>query len=224
MRNDIEVVWLSWWPRELIERLNQQLDVDFRMLPLENRPGASKQHSLRIELLRANRERVVWLDDEEAIIDDSLAELTDLLVLQPDSSVGLTPLYLDSVVAHFEGANEARLIDALTQEESWRWTERVRSGHNYARRTPRRFDNRGTLMRQTFLDELAWIAQRVAVKPNADSSYGTRDGVRLEPWQFEHAVQLWAEHGLAIEVCALSGKPGEIQVVVPRWGGEDDGE
>lgn len=210
-RDDTEVVWLSWWPRELIEHLNQQLDVDFRMLPLESRAGASKRHSLRIELLRANRERVVWLDDDEAVIDDSFAELADLLVLQPDSSVGLTPLYLDSVIAYLDGTDEAQLIHDLVEAEFWRWTERLKPKHCYSRRPATRFDNRGTLMREAFLEELAAIAQSAEVRPIANDTYGTRNGVRLDPWQLEDAVRMWAEQGLAIEFRPLLGSLARLR-------------
>jgi len=224
LSDDTEVVWLSWWPRDRIARLNQQLDLDFRILPLGNQPGGGKRHPLRIELLRANRERVAWLDDDEAAIDEALTELADLLVLQPDFSVGLTPLYLDSVVAYLDGADEAQLIAELVEAESWRWTDRVKPKHSYSRRTPTRFDKRGAEMRKAFLDELAAVAQRAEVKPRADESYGTRDGVRIDPWQLEDAVHAWAEHGLAIEFRPLSGRPGEIQLVGPQWEGADDGE
>lgn len=223
-RDDTEVVWLSWWPRELIERLNAQLDVEFRILPLGSRPSGSKVRALCIELLRANRQRVVWLDDDEATTGASLEPLADLLALQPAFFVGLSPLYMETVAAYLDGADEDHLIHALVNAEAWRWTERIKPRHSYSRREATPFDNRGSLMREAFLDELIFAIQRAHVRPNADSSYGTRDGVRLDPWQFEHAVQFWVEHGLAIEFHPLAGKPGEIQVDVPRWGGEDDGE
>src|SRR5690606_548984 len=96
-RGDTAAVWLSWWPREKIEQLNRELGVGFRILSLENRPRPGKRHALRIELLRANRERVVWLDDEEATTDATLDPLAYLLTLQPDFFVGLTPLYMETV-------------------------------------------------------------------------------------------------------------------------------
>lgn len=224
LRDDIEVVWLSWWSRHQVAQLNRSLGVDFRILPITDIRQGGKRHSLRIELLRANRERVVWLDDDEASTDEQLAALADVLTLEPDFLTGLTPLYLEAVVAYLDGADEADLIAQLVDAESWRWGERLKPRHSYSRREQTRFDNRGALMRKVFLDELAAIAQRAEVRPNADESYGTREGVRLDPWEFEHAMQLWAEHGLAIEFHPLSGKPGELQVVVPRWGGVEDAE
>lgn len=221
-REDTEVVWLSWWPREEIERLNAHLNLDFRILPLENRPGGGKRHSLRIELLRANRERVVWLDDDEAIINDNLQSLADVLVLQPDFLVGLTPLYIEALSAYLDGSDEAGLIERLVRAEPWRWTEHIRPRHSYSRRPETRFDNRGTLMREVFLDEVASVARRACILPRADESYGTRDGVRIDPWQLEHAVRLWGEQGLQIEFHPLSGRPGEMQVHVPSADGEGD--
>ncbi|MDQ4214070.1 HAD domain-containing protein [Microbacterium sp. ASV81] len=223
-RDDTEVVWLSWWSRHQVAQLNRSLDVDFRTLPVTDDRHGGKRRSLKIELLRANRERVVWLDDDEASADEQLAALSDMLTLEPDFLTGLTPLYLEAVVAYLGGADEADLIAHLVNAESWRWSDRVKPRHNYSRRMPTMFDNRGALMRKAFLEELAEIAQRAEVKPKTDESYGRRNGVRLDPWQFEYAAQLWAESGLAIEFRPLSGKPGEIQVVTPRRGGLGDGE
>ncbi|MFF7292015.1 HAD domain-containing protein [Microbacterium sp. NPDC008134] len=221
-REDTEVVWLSWWPRDLIERINAQLDLEFRILPLGNTCGCGKVRSLRIELLRANRQRVVWLDDDEATADASLTPLADLLALQPDFFVGLTPLYIETVGAYLDGSDEAELIDDLVSAEAWRWNDRTRSMHSYSRREEPHFDNRGTLMREAFLAELASVVQRGHVRPNADESYGKRDGVHLEPWQLEHAVRLWAEHGLRIELVPLTGRPGEILLHVPEPEGIED--
>lgn len=218
LRDDAEVVWLSWWSRHQIAQLNQSLDVDFRILPIADEGRGGKRHSLRIELLRANRERVVWLDDDEARTDDQLAPLADMLMLEPDFLTGLTPYYLEAAVAYLDGADETELIAHLVDVESWRWSERVKPRHSFSRRGETLFDDRGALMRQAFLEELASVAQRAQVWPRADKSYGTRDGVSIEPWQFEHAVHLWAEYGLAVEFRPLSGRPGEIRLHVQ----EDD--
>lgn len=221
-REDIEVVWLSWWPRDRIKDLNTQLNLEFRILSLENRAGGGKLRSLCIELLRANRQRVVWLDDDEATADTSLIPLADLLALQPDFFVGLTPLYIETVGAYLDGSDEAELIDDLVSAEAWRWNDRTRPMHSYSRREETHFDNRGALMREAFLAQLAAVAQRGRVQPNADESYGTRDGVHLEPWQLEHGVRLWAEHGLRIELVPLTGRPGEIHLHVPEPEGIED--
>ncbi|MGH8953701.1 MAG: hypothetical protein ACRDVF_01675 [Microbacterium sp.] len=221
-REDTEVAWLSWWPREQIERLNAHLGLEFRILPLENRPGGGKAQSLRIELLRANRQRVVWLDDDEATTDPTLDPLADLLALRPDFLIGLTPLYVETANAYLNGADEAGLIERLVKAEPWRWTERIGPRHRHSRRPETRFDNRGTLMREAFLDELASVARRAHIHPKADESYGTRDGVRIDPWQLERAVQLWIEHGLQLELHPLSRRPGEIQLHVPLTEGDDD--
>ena len=215
-RGDTEVVWLSWWPRRQVERLNRALGLAFRILPMEERREEGKWASLRVELLRADREKVVWLDDEGGV-DTDLAALADLLVIQPDFLVGLTPMHIWAVIAFLDGADGRELVGAILEREQWRTDDRWRPKHGYMSRAdvPARSDP-GFAFRRVFLDELTTLLKRAQIRVSGSGEYGKRDGARIEPSQLEDAVRLWVEHGLRVEFRPMRGRPGEIQLHAPR--------